>query len=148
MRIIQQQQVKDSGCVSACAAMILQRPVECVTDEFHQPYMNYEIELDEYLSKNGVTALRTEHRTIIEADSIYVLLVPSLNAIGTLHSVVLDTRFGANKVYDPARNGAQRYTLDPEADPGFTMLTSWIIDYKITHAPFLFEAGTTGKGLH
>ena len=42
-------------CVSACLAMILNRPVEEVIAEFHDRYYNnWEITISEYLVQNNV----------------------------------------------------------------------------------------------
>jgi hypothetical protein len=129
-------------CVSACVAMILRRPVDHVVDEFHKPFMDFEIEVDTYLAKQGVEAVRTMDRYTLHPNCVYMVTVPSLNSIGKFHEVIVDMR--TEKVYDPSREPAQQYEIEVSGEPGFTGLMSWIIDYEIVHAPAIGVI----KGIH
>lgn len=136
MTIELKQQIDNVTCVSACAAMLTGKSVELVVDEFHDHYMRYQTDLDDYLKENGVIAERTEHRSRLEPGNVYVLTVPALNSIGKFHQILADTR-GELKIYDPSRNGRQRYAADEQCEPGETPIMAWIVDYVITHAPVI-----------
>lgn len=136
MTIKLQHQPDQITCVSACAAMLMDRPVEAVVDEFHDDFYNYFIELDSYLAKHGVKLERTVNRQFLEHGAVYVLLVPSLNSHAHFHQVLADTRGAEVKIYDPARKGTQRYVGPSQAvEPGETEIISWVIDYKVVKAP-------------
>lgn len=135
MKIILQNQPGFNMCVSACIAMLTNRPVDHIVDEFHKPFFNFEIEIDAYLEKLGVRAVRTEDRSTLASGGVFLLTVPSLNSVGKFHQVIFDAR--TNTVYDPARPPAQRYEYEVSGEPGFTGLMCWVIDYEIVHAPLI-----------
>lgn len=127
-------------CVATCLAMITGLPVETVIDEFHDEFMGYNLDVKTYLETKGVIVERTEDRHALGFDSVYLLIVPSLNSIGQFHCVLCDTRQPdentAMTIYDPARKTSQRYTAHAhDAEPGETPIMTWIIDWKIVHAP-------------
>ena len=138
-----QKQCISKGCVSACLAMLTNQPVEQVTEEFHKAYVERLTDIADYLQNHNVEIIRTANRELIEFEKVYLLMVPSLNTLGLFHEVILDTRNHQIQLYDPAREGSQQYTVDKDAGPGFTRLTSWIIDYEITVAPAI---GLEGVG--
>ncbi|QQM14132.1 hypothetical protein pVco14_082 [Vibrio phage pVco-14] len=136
MTIILQHQPDNITCVSACAAMLMGRPVDTVVDEFHDDFQNFYIELDSYLAKHGVHIKRTVNRQFLDHGKVYVLLVPSLNSPAHFHQVLADTRGGKVTIYDPARKGCQRYVGPGQAlEPGETEIITWVIDYEVICAP-------------
>lgn len=136
MTIKLQHQPDNITCVSACAAMLMDRPVDSVVDEFHKDFYNFFIELDSYLAQHGVKVKRTVNRQFLDHGKVYVLLVPSLNSPAHFHQVLADTRGPEVKIYDPARKGTQRYVGPGQAvEPGETEIITWVIDYEVTKAP-------------
>lgn len=135
MTIVLQRQVDNVTCVSACAAMLMGRPVEAVVDEFHDSFQKYTIDLNTYLARNGVYVERVNHSHLQEG-AVYILLVPSLNAPAQFHQVVADTRGDKIKIYDPAREGRQRYVAPGEAvEPGETEIITWVAEFRVLSAP-------------
>jgi len=93
MNIIHQKQPTHDTCVSTCIAMLLNVPVEEVVKDFHDRYMNHEINIDDYLLQNDleVEPLLPSYWQA-EFDNIYIASVPSLNKKASLHQIIIDTR--------------------------------------------------------
>lgn len=138
--ITHQMQNLPTSCCSAALAMILGKPASEVEEAFHVPYEAGLTSEYEYLTLGGVgfDPLGPNLRSILW-DQVYLLAVPSLNLQATLHSVVVDTRFGTYKVYDPnqGREGRLYYTGEQTDVPQTVPLKHYIIDARITHAPWL-----------
>lgn len=133
MPLQQLKQTASDACVATCCAMLLNRPAEEVVDEFHSDFTNYIKTVEEYLRENGVIVRRTDDRTTLLYERIYMLLVPSLNTPGMFHEILADTRGGQITIYDPSRH--YRYSILPEK--GEHPLLSWVIDYEVVEAPAL-----------
>lgn len=118
------------GCVAACVAMLLNKPVTEVMDDFHHRFVNHEIDLIDYLLENGITAVppNWQDRYRILGGFIYVLSVPSCNTLARMHMVLLDVRDQENpKLYDPSNDRV--YCVPGEASgPGEVDLTSWTVE--------------------
>lgn len=127
-------QTQSDACVATCCAMLLNRPVEEVIEEFHKDFTNYLKTTDEYLAEQGVKVRRTEDRTTLLFNRIYMLLVPSINTPGMFHQILADTRHGKVVIYDPSRN--LRYSMEPQGEME-RQLMSWVIDYEVVEAPAL-----------
>lgn len=115
MEIKHQQQPTATSCASACIAMLLNVPVEDVIKKFHDQYKAGEINIDHYLLNHGLTVeplLSTYWQT--QWDNVYLLAVPSLNIKANLHSIILDTRHDAVKIFDPnmGKPNKNYYVLD------------------------------------
>ena len=101
MNIKHQQQPTWNSCMSACVAMILNKPVNEVIDEFHDDYRSEKIDTDEYLRLNGVDCEVLLSNAKFEAGNIYVCSVPSLNKQAQTHAVIIDMREEFWCIYDP-----------------------------------------------
>ena len=125
-------------CVSACLAMILNKPVEKVIEEFHSRYYNnWEITISEYLTKNGVQHHCSEGggRETLHMGGLFLCTVPSLNIPGALHQIVIDMTDHKFIVHDPIKGweGKKFYVgadQDPEV-PGASIIHSWVKDVEI-----------------
>lgn len=137
-KLVLQRQPDQHTCVAACLAMVLNRPVQEVVDEFHADFEQRKHEVDQYACTQGALLARTEDRQRLQANKVYFLLVPSLNSPGMFHQVLADTRHGF-EIFDPARQGTQAYCgrseFDLMGEPGYTQILTWIIDYEVIHAP-------------
>ncbi|WPJ68551.1 hypothetical protein OMDBNIEC_00065 [Salmonella phage STP-SP5] len=125
-------------CVSACLAMILDKPVEEVVAEFHDRYYdNWAITISEYLQKYNVRHICCVGggRETLIFGGLYLCTVPSLNIPGALHQIVIDMRDHKFMVYDPIKgwDGKKFYVgvdQDPE-EPGAFILHTWVKDVEI-----------------
>lgn len=125
-------------CVSACLAMILNKPVEKVIEEFHSRYYNnWEITISEYLTKNGVVHHCSEGggRETLHMGGLFLCTVASLNIPGALHQIVIDMTDHKFIVHDPIKGweGKKFYVgsdQDPE-EPGAFIIHTWVKDVEI-----------------
>ena len=101
MNINHQQQPTWNTCVSACVAMLLNKPVDEVVSEFHEDYRAERVDPDEYLMKNGVNCEVLLTNAKLEMGSIYLCSVPSLNKQALTHAILLDMRDEFWSLYDP-----------------------------------------------
>lgn len=117
-------------CVSACMAMILDKDIDIIVNEFHDKYWENSIENNEfdYLDKHGVAyELCTARDQGIYEGTINYLSVPSLNIVGGIHAIIVDARNGY-VVYDPCKPPYKSYTLDEnELSEDKIRLTSWFL---------------------
>lgn len=134
--LVHQKQPTGNTCMSACLAMILDRPVQNVIDEFHDSFESFEMTIGDALHLNGVPFIagRGANQNItIYHDYVYVLVAPSLTSPGILHQILLDTRDGKLVVYDPLKGtGKPYYTLDESDESEQAIkLVSWLVDYQV-----------------
>lgn len=97
--------------------MILGIKADDVVRDFHDAYMKNEVEPHEFLESLGLSVRRCYASEGIEWGCVYLVTVPSINFSTVLHSVVVDTRNGSVKIYDPAkgRPGRKHYVyVSPE----------------------------------
>lgn len=106
------QQPCDKSCLPACVAMIIGQPVELILQHFPQ-LPAYEIDTMKCLVRFGYLPIEQASHYIPEG-GIFIVTVPSLNRIGQLHAMVVDTRRpGQHVLFDPqAGRGGEVYTLD------------------------------------
>lgn len=103
VEIKHQQQPTGKSCVSTCLAMLLDKPVQEVIDEFHADYSNGDNDEDKYLESKGLIcrALWSNHRTL-EEGKLYLVSIPSLNLVAYTHEIIFDWRDPTEfKVIDP-----------------------------------------------
>ncbi|QBZ71713.1 hypothetical protein [Escherichia phage Skure] len=125
-------------CVSACLAMILNKPVEKVIEEFHSRYYNnWEITISEYLTKNGVKHHCSEGggREALHMGGLFLCTVPSLNIPGALHQIVIDMTDHKFIVHDPIKGWeGKKFYVGPDQDPeepGAFIIHTWVKDVEI-----------------
>ncbi|UIU26973.1 hypothetical protein SA80RD_86 [Escherichia phage vB_EcoS_SA80RD] len=125
-------------CVSACLAMILNKPVEKVIEEFHSRYYNnWEITISEYLTKNGVQHHCSEGggRETLHMGGLFLCTVPSLNIPGALHQIVIDMTDHKFIVHDPIKGWeGKKFYVGPDQDPeetGAFIIHTWVKDVEI-----------------
>lgn len=125
-------------CVSACLAMILNKPVEKVIEEFHSRYYNnWEITISEYLTKNGVPHHCSEGggRETLHMGGLFLCTVPSLNIPGALHQIVIDMTDHKFIVHDPIKGWeGKKFYVGPDQDPeelGAFIIHTWVKDVEI-----------------
>ncbi len=131
------QQPTSDSCVSACLAMLLGIPVERVLEEFHDRYKAHEVKPFDYLAGKIQAHYPVDAEEDLEWDRVYLLGVPSLNIRGGMHAVLLDTRGGKLRLYDPnvGKAGREYYFLSRESlssVAGGVLLTSWAISLYVT----------------
>lgn len=135
MQIKLQKQTAHNGCVAACLAMLLDRPVSDVTEEFNKAYHAYELDAVVYADRHGLRLNYPQPGPTMHLPNfgkIYILTVPSLNTPGMLHSVVCDCRTpGDIKVYDPATGQVYMSPDEYIGTPGTTKLVSWVVSYVV-----------------
>ena len=124
------------NCVSACLAMILNKPIDVVTNEFHEGYINIEIDPHEYLDGQGIryTRLLAGQRNL-EPGKLYMLSTPSVNIMGGMHAILVQvTQDGRWFLWDPNEGRAGRIVVgsfgDEEPPTGYAQLKSYIPEYE------------------
>lgn len=136
-RITHKTQPTMMSCMAACLAMLLDRDVEEVDNEFSLDYVRGYIDVATYLYRQGIFA--QPHITAgmhqIYPGRLYLATVPSLQLPGLFHQIIIDARFGDVKVYDPCKGlqGKQYYSYDHTAEGNDLAypLRSFLIDYEI-----------------
>lgn len=125
-------------CVSACLAMILNKPVEKVIEEFHSRYYNnWDITISEYLTQNGVNHHCCEGggRETLHMGGLFLCTVPSLNVPGSLHQIVIDMTDHKFIVHDPIKGWeGKKFYVGPDQDPeepGAFIIHTWVKDVEI-----------------
>lgn len=136
-----QTQTLANNCVSACIAMVLNRPVEEVTAEFHSKYHAHQISVEQYLWSHGckVHIPRADEVRVVSG-AVYLLCVPSLSESGAFHCVLLDWRDNdAPVLLDPSRLARRHYVYPGQLTDPLTEfeLRSWVVDCRIDYAPAL-----------
>jgi len=107
-----QTQPTPNSCLSACLAMILNKPVLEVMGEFHDSYYDNHGENrllpEDYLKRYSCINLASSGKTNqnLTDKGVYLLAVPSLNIKGGLHSIVYEIKqsedgFWHHTIYDP-----------------------------------------------
>jgi len=116
MKIIHAQQPTHNTCASACLAMLTQRPIEQIIEEFHHEYQKGHTDELRYLLEKGydITIPSVKDSFLIRSETICLACVPSLNIKGGMHCVVVDLRSDSAALYDPnyGRERVWSYTLD------------------------------------
>lgn len=136
------QQPTNDSCVSACLAMVTGLDIETVYNEFHDPYyVKRNQSIHRYAAEKGVDLqpAYTCYNSLAER-GVYLVTVPSLNIVGGLHEIVVDTRDGFINVYDPVRDGRYRYVSYADVTdcgPLEVQLKSWLIDYRVMESKHL-----------
>lgn len=134
--ILHQDQTDPLGCVSACLAMVLNQPVEEVTEKFHKGYADGSKEPHEYLDSSGITyrpCFACERK--MKPDHVYMVSIPSINLTGGSHMMVIHmTSDDCWIIYDPnlGREGRLTYgSFNGEEVPkGFVQIASWTPVYE------------------
>lgn len=99
-------------CLSACLAMILNKPVGVVIADFHSKYYDDfggdRLLPEDYLRQHNCMHLGPQGKTnqSLKDKGVYLLAVPSLNIKGGLHSILyeikqLEDGFWSHTIYDP-----------------------------------------------
>lgn len=138
MKIKHVKQPTLNTCVSACLAMILDKPVEEVVAEFHDKYYDsWKTTTYDYLVYNGKRPVPYSGGGVerISTGNVYLATVASLNVPGALHQVVLDLSDSKFIVHDPMRGWpGKKYYIGPDEDPeqeGAFIIHSWSVDLLI-----------------
>lgn len=134
-----QVQCDPKGCVSACIAMLLNRPVEEVTAEFHEDYRSGKKRARDFLEANGVRLVAGDPEGDLREDGIYLLGVPSLNLPGIMHQIIAVTDNDGFRVYDPNEGYTGRLFYSEVAEPGSKPILGYRIDYEILWCPAMGE---------
>lgn len=141
-KIVHQKQPTRNCCTSTCLAMILNRPVQEVYDEFHDHWYNkHDKSVQDYLDALIAGGENISYRTAqpsemnrLHSGGLYLCTVPSLNVPGGLHHIVIDFRDDKFIVYDPIKGweGSKFYVghdEDPDQEGAFVIHT-WIKDIE------------------
>lgn len=124
-------QTTPTNCVSACIAMIMDKPIDKVTAEFDQRYKSdFEISELDYFRENDIDceACFSTQRQLFKG-FVYTLAVPSLNIDGGLHSIVCYCPHeGEPQLFDPNKGREERkhYVLADAQDPMTVKLSSYV----------------------
>jgi ABC-type bacteriocin/lantibiotic exporter with double-glycine peptidase domain len=129
-------QQSDNTCTSACLSMISGISYDEVVSSFHNKFISGKIKAIDWLRNLGFIVREfggiERH---IRFDSVYLLMVPSLNKLGRNHSIVVDSRSGFIEVYDPRADGVHKYyTYNDEIvvnDPLAYCLAGFAIEVEI-----------------
>ena len=137
MNITLQQQPTWNSCVSACVAMILNKPVDEVVSEFHEDYYAGKLDPDEYLTKSGVNCEVLLTNAKLEMGHIYICSVPSLNKQALTHAILIDMRDECWSLFDPnmGKEGKLYYVPnfpDEEVEGNEVKLITAAPDIRIT----------------
>ena len=142
MLIKQQIQPTPITCASTCMAMILNIPVKKVIDEFHvKYYTKRNITCAEYLQGKGLKVERMYadfSPKNIDYNTVYGLIVPSLNIEGGTHMVLMEVDSQGNWcIYDPNyKKESKKYYIpvkygdnDNDLEVG---INSYVIEFSIS----------------
>ena len=130
-----QKQPTDKTCTSTCLAMILDKPVQEIVEDFHQDYLEYNFMPSQYLEACGVKVKKFySEGNLIRAEKLYLVTVPSINTQAGLHHILVDTRDIKNpKVYDPQEGTGNKFYVFYKTDdnPDSVELKGFVIDLEI-----------------
>lgn len=107
-------QLDDETCMSACLTMVLcamglDKTFKEVVEEFHENFSNGMDTPMNYLLRHGLIARSfCGLERYMLYGNIYILGVPSLNHVATMHSIVVDVR-GTMEVFDPQMKKEKKY---------------------------------------
>jgi hypothetical protein len=111
-----QQQACATSCVPTSIAIALGVPVQDILDKLHELGVSYSSGLDHLETKYllvslGIGDLLIPHMDISVLDGHYLVGVPSLNKMGSLHCVFVHVYNGIATVYDPntGKDGKESY---------------------------------------
>lgn len=143
--LLHQMQPTNNSCTSACLAMITNRPVRKIMEEFHDKWQVFDTNPLKWLEANTrlkCKALDIYYDTVFN-NAVYLATVPSLNIEGGLHHILFDTRGEHCVVYDPAMGRGKYYgNTDLNDDPLCVNLMCWTLDLEIMcdeDGGFLYE---------
>lgn len=121
LTIEHQTQAVPNGCVAACLAMLLDRDVEEITAQFHRGYMGGAVEAHDFLREHGLNVRLCVSNEPMYWNKVYMISVPSLNRVATMHAVIIDMRGDTMRVLDPQQGvpGKRYYVAPPSADYSF-----------------------------
>lgn len=110
MRIKHQMQPCPTSCVSACFAMLLDRPVNEIRGELHDDFHARRVTLRQALERYGVpyTAFYSVDEADMSQEGAYLVDVPSLNITGGLHQCILEIDENGYQIIDPVKGRAGR----------------------------------------
>ena len=111
MKIVNQDD--DKSCMLACVAMISDKTLTEIRSLYKGNIPLSDRELFD-LVESLELAIYSERYNEIHRNSVYIIVVPSLNITGGTHGIVVDTRGGEMRVFDPqhGRKGKKWYTTD------------------------------------
>lgn len=120
-------QPTDDTCVSACLAMLLNKPVYAIIEVFHDRYKSNCMTFNEFdfLKDLGLPVEKCYTLDNLEDEYVYFLGVPSLHEPGVMHCIVLYFQYWDYEgdepdivVLDPnkGREGKQWYHFDVRHD--------------------------------
>ena len=142
MLIKQQVQPTPITCVSTCMSMILGVPVEEVINEFHEKYYTEcSITCAKYLQSKGLTVERMYadfSPKNIDYNTVYGLIVPSLNIEGGTHMVLMEVDSEGNWcIYDPNyKKESKKYYIPVKYEDNDNNLevgiNSYVINFSIS----------------
>lgn len=132
------QQISESTCTSACAAMLLNYDIHTVVKNVHDDFLKGKIDIVQYLNGEGLVA-SMEYSVLsrLKFGNIYVLCVPSLNKIAGNHNIIVDFR-DVLSVYDPqnGREGKKYYMYGDVETDNRVELGGFCVDAVITSASY------------
>lgn len=112
-------QIDDCTCIPACMAMIsgfkLEDVLHIMEDIRKPPYSEHETMIG--LVRLKVLPIQILGR-VLKPFHLYMAMVPSLNAIGVIHAIVIDVRDGNLKVFDPQNGRTDKKFYTDQYLPG------------------------------
>ena len=137
--IVFQQQNRPKNCASACVAMVLNLPIDEITEYFQEAYDSGDILIHDYLQKRGIETVPMSLADKPIPGFVYFLAVPSLNIKGESHQVIMDFRSeeAGAVLIDPnkGREGKEWYVNlaeGSELSPGEFQVITCNYDYRLT----------------
>lgn len=109
--ITHQTQPCTTSCMSTCLAMIVNKPVQEIVDQFHENYRTHCTPLREMLNKLGVpfeSFDSADHPNLCEV-GVYMVTVPSLNIRAGIHQILIEVRDFDYLVIDPVKGIEGRF---------------------------------------
>lgn len=127
------QQTMPNNCASASIAMVLKESIEAVTNDFHDGYMDNELDPHDYFSKKGVKFRRcmaAERK--VKPGHVYIVCVPSLNIKSGTHYIVAECVDEGWYLFDPndGKEGKFSYSNIFTEDDLFSDIVSWEPHYE------------------
>ena len=119
--------------------MILNKDIDVVTAEFDEAYKATKLETHDYLLDNDMPFRRCmANERVLKPNTIYLAAVPSVNILGGLHQVIIETDDqNWAWVYDPnkGREGRKHvafFANDYEVPVDMVRLIAYIPEYEFT----------------
>lgn len=146
MRAIKHQtQPTGLACMATCLAMLTGRIAKFVDEEFTPRYVRHQSDVPMFLAMYGIRCIPKITAGIhqLTTGKLYLATVPSLMLPGTFHQIIIDTRNGILKIFDPAQGYSKttQYYCTPNSplldqhgevyDRMAFPMRSWILDYEL-----------------